>query len=252
MLQPYAIVVSYDGTDYYGWQEQKYEQTVAGTLQEVFYRVFQQEIKVVGASRTDAGVHALGQVCRFYANLDIPSEHMRTVWNASLPRDIHIRSLNCAKPQFHPQHNINTKTYYYHIVPERPLPFIARYSWWLRYPLQVSLLQAALQEFVGTHDFRSFCSGNYADRSTVCTIYRIDVRWLSRYRVYQIRCVGNRFLQHMVRRIVGAACDVACGRVQQQALAQALAERDPQQHFMTAPGHGLLLRRITYQGEFRA
>lgn len=252
MPQPYYIIVAYDGTDYYGWQEQKREQTVAGTLQEVFYRVFQQSIKVVGASRTDAGVHALGQVCRFYADVRVAPEHMQRVWNASLPRDIHVRELGYADSAFHPQHNIAYKTYYYHISPACPLPFIARYVWWLRYTMDAMTLEQALQEFVGTHDFRSFCAGDYGERSTICTIYDIEVRWLQRYRIYQVRCRGDRFLQHMLRRMIGAACDVAAGRATRSELQEALAEKDPQQHFMTAPGHGLVLRRIQYQGHYRA
>lgn len=247
MLQPYYIIVSYDGTDYYGWQEQKHEQTVAGTLQNVFYRVFQQHIKVVGASRTDTGVHALGQTCRFYADCDICPEHMRHVWNASLPRDIHIRELGIPEQHFHPQHNISYKTYYYHVCPWRPLPFVSRYSWWFRYEIDANILRTASNAFVGTHDFRSFCAGDYGQRSTVCTIYDIDVRWLRRYNMYQIRVRGNRFLQHMVRRIVGAVCHVAAGRASYDGIVHALHNPNPQQHFMTAPGNGLILRRIQYK-----
>jgi len=247
MARPYRCVVAYDGTAYYGWQEQKYEQTVAGTLQATFARVFGKNIKVVGASRTDAGVHAYHQVCRFLVDLDIDPAYMRRVWNASLPLDIHIRYLDYAPEGFHPQHNIESKQYYYHICDQRPLPFGSRYRWWLRYAFDPDLLERALHTCIGTHDFRSFCSGDYTGQSTVCTMYNIDVRHYRRYGVYQIRISGNRFMQHMVRRIVGAACDVARGRTSHDKLYVALHERDPQQHFMTAPGHGLLLRRITYQ-----
>ena len=247
MKQPYYIVVAYDGTAYYGWQEQKREQTVAGTLQDAFYRVFRQDIKVVGASRTDAGVHALHQVARFYSDVSIKPADMKKAWNATLPADIHIRKLDRADSTFHPQHNIAEKQYYYHIFPKRPLPFVARYGWWFRHSFDADALHEAMQAFVGTHDFRSFAAGTYEKQSTICTIYSIHVVWYKRYDAYQIRIAGDRFLQHMVRRMVGAAMGVATGRFEKDDIIKALAEQNAHQHFITAPGSGLLLRAIRYE-----
>jgi len=204
MVQPYYLIVSYDGTDYYGWQEQKREQTVAGTMQDRFARTFHQDIKVVGASRTDAGLHALHQVARFHTDIDVTPEHMARVWNASLPKDIHIRELDVSPSGFHPQHNIAEKRYDYYICPRRPFPFVARYCWWPRYRFDPDLLERALQVFIGTHDFRSFCAGEYTGNETVCTMSRIQVSALW--------CISSARDRKSVFTAYGSSHGRCCGR----------------------------------------
>jgi len=243
------MIVAYDGTAYYGWQEQQREQTVAGTLQACFSRVFHRSVKVVGASRTDAHVHALGQVARFYTDLAIDAKRLKRAWNNALPLDIHIRVLERASDTFHPQHDVVHKRYDYYIFPQRPLPYVARYGWWIRHDIDPARLRSALQTFIGRHDFRSFATGSYHQQSTVCYIQDIQVRWLPRYGAYQIRFFGHRFLQHMIRRLVGAACDVARGRRTRHDVIRVLEEKNPRQHFMTAPGRGLFLHHIEYTGD---
>src|SRR4029079_13319538 len=123
----------YDGTDYFGWQIQSSKPTIAGTLQSSFKRVFQQEISIVGASRTDTGVHARGQVASFVSDIVIAPETMRVAWNKVLPPAIMIRSLEVVPDDFHPQRNVVNKTYHYHFFLERPLPQQARYGWYVPY-----------------------------------------------------------------------------------------------------------------------
>ncbi len=243
-MQQYKIIIAYDGTAYHGWQLQPEAPTVVGMLERRFNDVFKKNIKIIGASRTDAGVHALGQVACFSLDSPIPSAKMLWAWNNALPQDILIRS--CEEvADFHPQRHVSDKTYYYHLFKERPLPFLARYGFHSG-PFDDEKLAEAAQIFTGTHDFRSFCTG-YERENTVRTVHAISVRYLSRYRVYRIEVRGPGFLRYMIRRIVGACLDVASAKHKPlEVLEAALAERNPHQHLFVVPAQGLMLYHIDY------
>jgi tRNA pseudouridine38-40 synthase len=244
-MDAYKILVAYDGLDYHGWQLQPDRLTIAGVLQSRFKAVFKKEIHIVGASRTDAGVHALGQVARFYTDMSITPEKLRTAWNNLLPRDILIRKLILAEPDFHPQRHVLEKTYYYHFFTQKPLPFLARYGFYRQMSLDLERLQECISIFVGTHDFRSFCTG-YEQESTIRTINSLTARYVKRYGVYRIEIKGPGFLRYMIRRIVGASLDIASTSRPLKELREALAAKNPQQHLFTVPGHGLMLGHISY------
>ena len=246
-MKPYKVVIAYDGTGYHGWQEQKNIITVAGLLQARFKKVFGQEIKLVGASRTDTGVHALGQVARFYSDRIIDPLIMQRSWNSSLPPDIHIRALEYAPENFHSQHNVIEKTYYYHFFTQLPLPFIARYGLYYRFPLDYDKFKESLDLFVGTHDFRLFCADNNYD-TTIRTINFIKLEYLQKYRAYRIIVKGPSFLRYMIRRIVGSSLEIAASKNRSiHEIADALQERKSSYQFPTAGAHGLLLRKVTYE-----
>ncbi len=242
----YALLISYDGTEYHGWQSQQHCQTVSDTLANAFKTAFAMDCTLQGASRTDAGVHALGQTAHITTQLDIDPATLRQAWNGRLPRDIHIRDLIIAPDAFHALKNVHEKTYYYHVFVERPLPFVSRYGSICRTPLNIDKLCESLDIFVGTHDFRSFCTGDEQE-STIRTINSIDVVYLKAFKTYRIIVRGKSFLRYMIRRIVGAALDCATRpSLSLQALVDALAEKNPQQQLPTAPAQGLLLRKIIY------
>lgn len=251
--KPYKIVVAYDGTAYHGWQEQAGHHTVAGVLQTSFERVFGHAIKVVGASRTDAGVHALGQVARFYTSRALRPERLLKSWNAALPADIHIRSLEpleltLAQRVFHPQHNVAQKTYYYHFFTRRPLPHHARYGYYFPHAFDEQKLRACLQTFVGTHDFVSLCAHPERQRSTVCSLDTVSLEYLQRYNMYRVTIRGNRFLHNMIRRMVGAALKVASTENLSPAdIQKALRVPGVYNYVPTAPAQGLVLRKIEYR-----
>lgn len=245
----YRIVVAYDGTDYHGWQEQKNIPSVAGVMQQVFYRVFGCAIKIVGTSRTDAGVHALGQVARLHYKQYIDPSKMKKAWNAGLPSSIHIRSLECSPSTFHPHHNVAYKEYWYHIFIDRPLPFFARYGYWVRKKLDIELFRSALSQFQGTYDFALF-SADSDDINTVCTIDQISCIYIRSYQAYRVIVKGDRFRQHMVRRIVGAALAIACNADRGlDEITMALKKQKPEKALPTAPPHGLLLRRVVHENK---
>ena len=203
----YKLIVAYDGTAYHGWQLQPDLPTITGLLQSRFHSVFKIPIKITGASRTDAGVHALGQVAAFSLDIEIDPGKLLFAWNNALPHDIVIRSLEVAPDDYHPQRKVIQKTYYYHFFDKRPLPFLARYGYDAG-SIDHDKLHEGLQTFIGTHDFRSFCTG-HEQESTIRTIDSIEIKHFSRYGVYRVVVKGPGFLRYQIRRIVGACLDVA-------------------------------------------
>ncbi len=245
------IVVSYDGTDFLGWQVQPHPQTVAGVLERVYARVFGEKISILGASRTDAGVHALGQVAMFKTELHMPTDRMMHAWNASLPRSIVIRSLERAAEDFHPFHGVVAKTYYYHIFMSRPLPFVARFGWCYPYAKDLNLvvLSKALQLFVGTHDFGSFCTVDAdAPQETVRTVHSVSLRNLKWFGVLQIAVTGKSFVRFQIRRMVGAALEASRREdLGVDEIARMLSSPNPAKSLPKAPAEGLCLRKIVYE-----
>lgn len=246
----YKLIVAYDGSTYAGWQAQKGKPSVAQTMNHIFKRVFKADIKVLGASRTDAGVHALGQVVRIKTDLAIPAEKLQWAWNNSLPEDIQIRSLELVEDSFNPFCNVEQKTYYYHFFLERPSPFMQRYGYYYVYPTDLTLLNQALRCFVGTHDFSSFRSSEDTRPDTVRTIDAITLEYIKRYNVYRITVKGQKFLRHMIRRIVGASLAIASRPgATIQLLQDVLRKCDPGHTLPNAPAKGLLLYKIIYKKE---
>ena len=195
-MKTYKIIVSYDGTDYAGWIQQRSQPSIVQTLQDTFNRIFGHSITLLGASRTDAGVHALGQVARFHTTM-IMEQKQLVAWNNALPDSIVIRSL-IEHDQFHPLHDVDYKTYYYHFCTNRPLPFVARYVHQVTYPLDMEKMRKALAIFEGTHNFAAFYTGN--DRlDTIRTIQTVSLEYAAEYDAYRVVIVGEKFLRHMVR-----------------------------------------------------
>lgn len=243
----YKIIVSYDGTDFSGWQFQPHAPSVIQALQDSFARVFGSPIKILGASRTDAGVHALGQVAVFSTDLCMDLERMLNAWNDALPSSIVIRKLEHVPDDFHPMYGVQEKTYWYHFFLKRPLPFVERYGWFFRYSIDVSVLEQALQIFVGTHDFRSFCTGTDMGENTVRTINSIKVTYIKRFGAWRIEFKGPGFMRHMIRRIVGACMQVAAKEdLTLGYLEDVLAQKNPKQMLVNAPAKGLCLVKIKY------
>jgi len=247
-MQKYKIIVAYDGTDFQGWQIQPSVITVVSHLQKTFKEIFGHEISIVGASRTDAGVHALGQVALCRTRLELDPDRMATAWNNGLPKSILIRSAQIANPQFHIFADVLEKTYFYHLFYRRPLPFLARYGWFYRFIDSVDMKKflEAMNRFVGRHDFRSFCK-NEPDQSTVRTINSINVCSFERFGVVRVTVKGKGFLRYQIRRMIGAALDVARKEsLSIDFLIEQLKNPSDQQEFTRAAGHGLCLRKIIY------
>jgi tRNA pseudouridine38-40 synthase len=246
-MQRYKLIISYDGTAYHGWQKQQKHATIAGTLEQRFYKVFGHHIELSAASRTDAGVHALGQIATFQSSIVLDPEKFRLAWNGRLPADILIKAIEPVSESFHVQYDVLSKTYWYHVATHRPLPFFARYCYWYRFPFDVEKLKKYLNLFVGTHDFRSFCTGDEQE-STVRTVEYMSVEPMTEIKGYKIVVKGPGFLRYMIRRIIGAALYASSHKVFSEGdILRVLHAANPAHEFPTAPAKGLMLFEIEYR-----
>jgi tRNA pseudouridine38-40 synthase len=249
----YKLVIAYDGYDYHGWQWQPNDITVAGQLEKSFSKVFGKKLlSLVGASRTDAGVHAWGQVARLKIDFVIDADKLKKAWQGALPATIMLREVTQMAGDFDLQEGVVSKTYDYYISTSRMVPFLARYCIAYYPSFDMQLLQKNLNVFLGTHDFRSFCTGDDKE-CTVRTIDSISVSYLKRYTLYRVRVKGPGFLRYMVRRVIGASLQTMSMQLDNE-LADAVAvlhavlqEKDPHQNLKTAPAHALMLRSIEYR-----
>lgn len=242
----YKIVVAYDGTAYHGWQSQSNATTVCQTLQQAFTAVFFQPISILAASRTDKGVHALGQVAIARTPLDLDLKQLLKVWNKILPSDIVVLDIEKLEHLVHPHDGVVQKIYAYHFFVKRPMPFVARYGWQITRAVDIKKLEEVVQVFQGTHDFRSFCSGNDL-LDTVRKIDAISISYVPSWEAYRIEFKGKSFLRYMVRRIVGACLEIASRETLRVEHAKdILLKKNPEHTLPNAPAKGLVLERIIY------
>ena len=238
------MIVSYEGTGYLGWQKTKMGPSIEETLEKSLAQVLRHPVKLQAASRTDAGVHATGQVINFFTSSTDDLFKLKKSFNGVLPRDISILSLEEMPPDFHPTLEAQGKEYRYHICSESvQLPFHRLTSWHFPYPLDIHEMKQASQALIGKHDFSSFTSEPLDDN--VREIFSIDISSITPDRL-QITVVGNRFLYKMVRTIVGTLVYTGCQKLKASDLPRILSSKDRSQAGVTAPAHGLFLHKVIY------
>ena len=231
-------------------------QTVTACLQDTFYLIFKQKIAIVGASRTDTGVHALGQVIKFSANLAASDLAIKNAWNNLLPKSIFIRELSTIDTDFHPCKNVIQKTYYYHLFLKAPLPFVARFGWYYEFIHRVDFekFAKALKYYEGEHNFGSFCKieeEGDKTKSPIRTINSITIQKISHFNVLRITIKGKSFLRFQIRRMVGYALDIARRKdLPVSYIQEILNKPNPQQILLKADGCGLCLRKVIYNDLF--
>ena len=207
------LVVAYDGTNYCGWQLQPNRVTIEGELNRCLSDLLKEEIKVIGASRTDSGVHALGNIAVFDTTARMPAEKFTYALNQRLPEDIRIQKSCQVADDFHPRHCDSKKTYEYHIYnAEFPMPVKRLYSHFTYVPLNEKKMRQAASYLVGEHDFKSFCAAGSVVETTVRTIYEATVTREGKEIV--IRITGNGFLYNMIRIITGTLIEVGRGNIE--------------------------------------
>lgn len=246
IMKRILLRAAYDGSGYCGWQLQKGVPTIEGELNRALTELLGKEIVVIGASRTDAGVHALGNVAVFDTESPISAEKFAPALNQRLPEDIRIQDSKEVPADFHPRRTNSRKLYEYRILNRNyPLPTKRLYSCFYRGNLDVDKMGEAAEYLIGTHDFTSFCSVNTVVEDKVRTITGIDV-----YREDEeilIRVEGTGFLYNMVRIIAGTLMEVGRGRLSPERIQDILAKKDRQAAGPTAPACGLTLVRIYYE-----
>ncbi len=240
--------MAYDGTNYCGWQLQKNGVTIEEILNRELTALLKEPITVIGASRTDAGVHALGNVAVFDTENRMAADKICLAANQSLPEDIRIQSSEEVSPDWHPRKANCTKTYEYQIVNRRiSLPTERLYAYFCYYPLDVEKMRQAAAFLVGEHDFKSFCTAKSNVEDTVRTIYCLDIKRDGDKIV--LRVSGSGFLYNMVRILAGTLIRVGTGAYPPEDAARILAARDRRLAGPTAPAKGLTLVGMEYEKE---
>lgn len=232
--------MAYDGTAYHGWQTQDNANTIEEELNKALTELFGEPIEVIGASRTDTGVHALGNLAVFDTEARMPAEKVSYALNQRLPEDIRIQKSEEVSMDYHPRKTGKKKRYEYRILSaEFPVPTRRLYSYFTYHKFDVDLMNEAAKYLVGEHDFTSFCSVNAQSDSKVRTIYDIDVTKEKDEIV--INVVGNGFLYNMVRIIAGTLMEVGLGKIKPEDMAKILEDKNRESAGPTAPACGLTL-----------
>lgn len=239
------LTVAYDGTNYNGWQVQPNGVTIEGQLNKALSELLKEEITVIGASRTDAGVHALCNIAVFDTETRIAPEKIAPALNARLPEDIRIQNSKQVPIDFHPRHCNTRKTYEYRIyMGKYENPIGRQYAHFVYVPLNVEKMQQAAEYLLGEHDFKSFCVAKAQVLTTVRTIYDVTVNKEGSY--LTIRVCGSGFLFNMVRIIVGTLLEIGRGNMEPEQMREILEAKDRQKAGPTAPARGLTLTEFEF------
>ena len=242
------LVVAYDGTNYHGWQIQNNGNTIEAELNQCLSELTGEQIEVIGASRTDAGVHAMGNVAVFDTNSQIPAEKFSYAMNRSLPEDIRIQKSEEVPAGWHPRYCESRKTYEYRINRgEFPMPVNRLYSYFTYRKLDVDRMRQASRYLVGEHDFKSFCQTGAQVSSTIRTIYSLEV--IEQGNDLVIRVCGNGFLYNMVRIIAGTLMEVGEGKRTPESMKSIIEAADRTSAGPTAPACGLMLVKYEFVEE---
>lgn len=245
-MKKVKLVVAYDGTNYCGWQIQPNGVTIEQKLNEALTQLLGEEIKVTGASRTDAGVHSLGNVCVFETSSRMPAEKISFALNQRLPEDIVVQSSCEVDERFHPRFSKSKKTYEYRILNRKMrMPTRRLDTYFFHYELDVAAMQKAAGYLVGEHDFKSFCAANAQSETTIRTIYSCEVS--KKEDIITIRVTGNGFLYNMVRIIAGTLIKVGNGDYKPEDMKEILDACDRSKAGPTAPAHGLTMIGLEYE-----
>lgn len=246
ILKRVMLTISYDGTDYCGWQIQKNGVTVEEKLNQALTKLMQEKITVIGASRTDSGVHAMGNVAVFDTVSSIPAEKIAYALNRNLPEDIVVTESRQVPLDWHPRYqNGITKTYEYHIYNAKvPNPLKRRNSIFVSFPMDVESMQKGAKFLIGEHDFASFCNIRTNVENTVRTLYDVNVRKVDNEIIITLR--GNGFLYNMVRIIAGTLIRVGRGFYKPERVKEILDAKERTEAGVTAPPEGLCLMSIEY------
>lgn len=247
MRQNYKITLQYEGTRYDGWQKQgNTENTIQGKLENILAKMTGQETEVHGSGRTDAGVHAMGQVANFHLDEDMEPEQVKGYLNRYLPDDIAVIKAERAPERFHSRLSAVKKIYTYQIeTGAKRDVFTRRIQYGLGRPLDVEAMRQAAALLCGTHDYKSFCGNRRMKKTTVRTVETIHIKQDGSHVV--LTFVGNGFLQNMVRIMTGTLIEVGLRKRSPQSVKEILAAKDRQAAGAMAPAEGLCLAGVLYE-----
>lgn len=246
-MRNFKMILQYEGTRYQGWQRQDTtENTIQGKLERLLEKLAGEPVEVQGSGRTDAGVHAYGQVANFKMNTELTPEELKDTINRYLPEDIGVIGLTEVSQRFHSRYNETGKIYRYRVLNSRdPHIFDRRYVYQVPEPLDIAAMKEAAESLIGEHDFQSFTSARKGKKSTVRRIDEILIEPVSD----EIRFIfrGNGFLYHMVRIIMGTLLSVGKGELDAKEIQNILRAKDRQKAGPLVPAKGLALMEVFYE-----
>ena len=247
MKHNYKIILQYEGTRYDGWQKQgNTDNTIQGKLENILAKMTGHEVEIHGSGRTDAGVHAMGQVANFHLEEDLEPEQVKAYLNRYLPDDIAVLKAERAPERFHSRLSAVKKIYTYQIeTGTKRDVFTRRIQYGFGRPLDVEAMKQAASMLCGTHDYKSFCGNRKMKKSSVRTVDTIHIRQDGSHVV--LTFVGNGFLQNMVRIMTGTLIEVGQGKRSPQSMKEILAAKDRQAAGAMAPAEGLCLAGVLYE-----
>ena len=239
-------IVTYEGTRYQGWQRQESsDNTIQGKLEQLISRMCAEKIEIQGSGRTDAGVHALGQVINFHTHSEMKVQEMLTYMNQYLPEDIAVVEIEEVSERFHSRLNAKGKQYSYRVWNSSvPNVFWRRFAHTVEQPLDVEAMKKAAGYLLGEHDFKSFTSTKKGKKSTVRNIKSIDIVQDGNMLTFTFK--GNGFLYHMIRILMGTLLEVGLGDRSAESIPQTIAAKDREQAGALVPGKGLVLEQVFY------
>ena len=246
-MRTLVLKIEYDGTGFLGWQLQPEGRTVQGVLEEAMRTILQADLRVTAAGRTDAGVHATGQVVHFRTDSVMMVDRLKKGLNGVLPPDVRVLETTQTTDDFHARFSAVGRRYAYRII-RRPSAIHRHFAWYLAYPLDVDAMRRACVSLVGQHDFTSFCQATSTADGTECEVRELD--WIEEDDEIRLHIEADRFLHHMVRTIVGTAVDIGRGRWTESIMAEMLEAKNRRAAGPNAPAHGLCLEAVLYPREF--
>ena len=247
----YKLLIQYDGTDFHGWQVQEKDRTIQGEIERVISELEGEQVRVTGSGRTDAGVHAEGQVANVFLSKDWTPNKLQRAINGNLWRDIRIMNVEEADEQFHARFSAKQKTYVYRVINAPVMsPFWRRFSLHEGRPLDISRMSDASRLFLGEHDWTAFASAHTDGESKIRNVQRFDInsKWDDRSRALHIEfeITANGFLRYMVRSIVGTLIEIGRGERDVDSVSFGISTGDRKYAGQTAPAKGLTLLRVDY------
>lgn len=245
MLKNFKLTIEYDGTNYHGWQIQKNDRTIQQEIETALFTMTGERITLAGSGRTDAGVHALGQVANFISKTKLLPDNFQNGLNSLIPDDIIIRECCLVDKQFHARYSAKSKTYHYRILNRKTPSAVGRqYEWFIRQKLDIEAIKAAACHIIGTHDFKAF-EGTGSPRShTTRSVITADIERDNDRIAFKIK--ANGFLRYMVRNLTGTLVDVGLLKINPEDVKSIFASKDRSLAGPTAPPHGLFLVSVEY------
>jgi len=246
MLKNFKIIIEYDGTSYHGWQRQKNDRTIQEEIEKTLLTMTGKKTVLTASGRTDAGVHAFGQVANFTCDTDLSPQAFQNGLNSLTPDDIVITSCDLADEKFHSRFNAKSKIYNYRILNRNlPAAINRQYAWFIRKTLDLVSMRRAAGHIIGSHDFKAFeGTGSPRSHTTRCVIKADIVEQENGLMVFEIEADG--FLRFMVRNIVGTLVDVGLGKITSDDFKEILFSKDRSMAGATAPPNGLFLMQVKY------